>query len=229
MEDWLRLVLTSATVTVVLGGVAAALFKTLLTERLRAAIRAEYDAKLESHKAQLQSSNSKELEVLKAQLKGLADVELEQLKSQLQVQAAQQSMKFSRLHERRITAIDAVHAKLDPVSDAIGIYIAMFQPAGADPSAQLSAVETAYKDFKSAFAAHQLFLPRDIADAVEALDRSFVQITNQFTMVVRPKSNEPNVDHWMQLLQRFEGEVANARRHLQESMRLALGDAPPAA
>ena len=79
LDDWAQTVLTSATATVVLGGVAATLFKSLLTERLKAAIKAEYDEKLESHKAQLQSSNSKELEVLKAQLKGHSDLELEQL------------------------------------------------------------------------------------------------------------------------------------------------------
>jgi len=229
LEDWLKIVLTSATVTTVLGALGAALFKTLLTERLRAAIRAEYDAKLESHKAQLQSSNSKELEVLKAQLKGHADVELEQLKSQLQVQAAQQNLRFTRLHERRIEAIDTVHSKLDPASDAISVYIALFQPAGADDRTHLTAVESAYKDFKAAFAAHQLFLPRNIAESMSRLDQSLVQITNQFTLVVKRRKDDPNFDHWMKLVERFQAEVTEARRVLQEDMRLALGDAPAAA
>lgn len=226
LEDWLRTILTSATVAVVLGGVVASLFKNLLTERLKGAIKAEYDAKLESHKSQLQSSNAKELEVLKAQLKGHADVELEQLKSQLQIQAAQQNLTFSRLHEKRVDAIAAVHGKLISVRDAIGKYINVFQPAGVSDKDNLNAVEAAYNEFKSLFVQHQLFLPRNIATAVEQLDQTFVQVTNQFTLVVKANFQNPNTDLWMKLLERFKTDVDDAIEKLHEDMRVALGDKP---
>ena len=225
-QDWAQTVLTSATVTVVLGGVAVALFKSLLTERLKSAIKAEYDEKLESHKAQLQSSNSKELEVLKAQLKGHADVEVEQLKSNLQIQAAQQSLTFTRLHERRVEAIDLVHSKLISMRDAIGKYINAFQPVGSSDQERLSGVEAAYNEFKPAFVQHQLFLPRNIASAVENLDSTFLQVTNQFTLVVKASPASPNTELWMKLLERFKTDVDDAIERLHEDMRLALGDRP---
>lgn len=225
-EDWTQTVLTSATVAVALGGIAASLFQNLLTERLKSAIKAEYDEKLESHKAQLQSSNSKELEVLKAQLKGHADVELERLKSHLQIQAAQQNLTFTRLHERRVEAIDLVHAKLISVRDAVGQYINAFQPVGTTSQERLNGVDAAYKDFKPTFVKYQLFLPRNIASAVEHLDATFLQVTNQFTIVVRADTSSPNTELWFKLLERFKTDVDDAIEKLHEDMRLALGDQP---
>lgn len=224
MEDWAQTILTSATVTVVLGGIAAALFKNLLTERLKAAIKSEYDEKLESHKAQLQSSNSKELEVLKAQLKGHSEVEIEQLKSHLQIQAAQQNLTFTRLHERRIEAIDMVHHKLITVRDAVGRYINAFQPVGASDQEHLRGVESAYNEFKPAFVQQQLFLPRNIASAVKRLDETFLQVTNQFTILVKADTKNPNSALWIELLERFKTDVDDAIEQLHEDMRLALGD-----
>ena len=226
LDDWAQTVLTSATVTVVLSGVAAALFKSLLTERLKAAIKAEYDEKLESHKAQLQSSNSKELEVLKAQLKGHSDLELEQLKSHLQIQAAQQNLTFTRLHERRVEAIDFVHGKLIALRDAVGRYINAFQPIGVNDHDHLKAVEAAYSDFKPTFVHQQLFLPRNIASAVERLDATFLQVTNQFTIIVKADAKNPNTELWIKLLERFKTDVDEAIGRLHEDMRLALGDMP---
>lgn len=225
-QDWASTVLTSATVAIVLGGIAAALFKNLLTERLKAAIKNEYDEKLESHKAQLQASNSKELEVLKAQLKGHADVEIEQLKSQLQVQAAQQNLRFTRLHERRIEAIDLVHNKLIAVRDAVGGYINAFQPVGVSDQDRLKLVETAYNEFKPIFVQWQLFLPRNVASAVATLDATFLNVTNQFTLVVKADANKPNTELWIKLIELFKTHVDDAIERLHEDMRLALGDEP---
>lgn len=202
------------------------MFKNLLTERLKAAIKTEYDEKLESHKAQLQSSNSKELEILKAQLKGHADVEIEQLKSSLQVQSAQHNLKFTRLHERRVDAIDLVYSELIAVRDAVGGYISAFQPVGTNEQEQLNAVQTAYNSFKPTFVKHQLFLPRNIASAIEKLDQTFLQLTNQFTIVVKADAKSPNTDLWMKLIERFKTDVDEALKRLHEDMRLALGDKP---
>jgi len=65
IDQWLTATLASTAVSTVLTGVLVFLIQNLLTERLKGAIKAEYDAKLESHKAQLAAANSKELEILK--------------------------------------------------------------------------------------------------------------------------------------------------------------------
>lgn len=226
LGDWVTTVLTSATAAALLTGLAITLFKDLLTERLKGVIKSEYDAKLESHKAQLQSSNAKELEVLKVQLKAHADVELEQLKSQLQLQTAQQSLTFSRLHEKRVEAIASVHQSLLPVRDAVEAYIAAFQPVGSSDEANLQNVQTSYTEFKSIFARHQIFLPRDIASAVSGLDRTFVQVTNQFTLVVKARPTNPQTDLWIKLVERFQTDANETIAKLQEDMRTALGDSP---
>lgn len=223
-ENWAQTILASATVTVVFGGIAAALFKSLLTERLKAAIKAEYEEKMESHKAQLESSNSKELEILKAQLKSHADIETEHLKYQLQIQAAQQNMTFSRLHERRIEAIYLVHNNLMTVRDAVAQYISAFQPVGSNDQERLKSVEAAYATFKPAFVQQQLFLPRNIAAAVKRLDATFLQVTNEFTVVVKADAAMPNTSRWLEMLEIFKTEIDAAIEQLHEDMRLALGD-----
>lgn len=226
LTDFALTVISSAAVSAALSGLLLWITKSWIGERLKGAIKAEYDTKLESHKAQLQSSNSKELEILKAQLKSHADVEVEQLRSKLQVQAAQQNLTFSRLHERRVDAIDLVHGKLIPVRDSVGRYINAFQPSGASDKEHLNAVQTAYNDFKLAFIQHQLFLPRNIASAVEKLDETFLQITNQFTLVVKADPKQPNTEMWIKLIDRFKVDIDDAIERLHEDMRLALGDKP---
>lgn len=222
--NWIYTLLETATVATVLTGLALFLFKTVATERLRNAIKAEYDDKLETLKATLHAANAKELEVLKAQLKGHADVELEQLKSQLQIQAAQQNLTFTRLHERRVDAIDVVHHNLIAVRDAVGRYINMFQPMGASDQEHLQSIRQAYEKFKPEFVRQQLFLPRKIAATIEDLDRTFVHVTNQFTMVVKADASRPNTDLWIKLVEQFGSEVDEAVKQLHEDMRVALGD-----
>ena len=146
--------------------------------------------------------------------------------SHLQIQAAQQNLTFTRLHERRVTAIDLVHGKLISVRDSVGKYINAFQPVGATDDENLKSAVSAYNDFKGAFVQHQLFLPRDIAKAVAQLDETVIQITNQFTMVVKANPNNPGTELWMKLLERFKTDIDGAIERLHEDMRVALGDLP---
>jgi hypothetical protein len=72
------------------AGLTVLALRTWISERIKGSIKAEYDEKLETHKAQL---------------KAQSDVEIEQLKSRLSVAAAQQQVRFSRLHEKRAEVI----------------------------------------------------------------------------------------------------------------------------
>lgn len=226
-ESWVKTLLESATVAAVLGGIAMFLFKSAITERLKNAIKAEYDEKLESHKAQLQASNSKEIEVLKAQLKGRADLELEQLKSTLQVQAAQRSLAFGKLHERRVEAIHQTYKLIRALQRAVGLYIAAFRLVGDDGEAdRLNAVVAAHDALRDHIVANALFLTRSISAKVAALEAEFRRITNQFTLVVKAHGDQPNTSLWMKLLGDFDGTVSDAANSVEEEMRIALGDEP---
>jgi LPS O-antigen subunit length determinant protein (WzzB/FepE family) len=80
------------------------LVKSWITERLKNAIKHEYDVRLESHRAQLKAEQ---------------DVELERLKSSLSIAAAERNVAFSRLNERRVEVIAAIYAKLQRLYSAV--------------------------------------------------------------------------------------------------------------
>lgn len=214
-------ILTSAAVT----GIAFALFKDMLSTRLKAAIENEYAGKLENLKAQLKASNDAEIETLKVRLKAEADIQQEKLKSQLQIVAAQENATFIRLHERRVDAIEHVFNSLLVVRDAVGRYINAYQPAGApSDNENLKLVQAAYDEFKPSFVKNQIFLPRHIAAAVSDIDQTFLNITNQFTLIVKANTQISNTDLWIKLIERFQTEVTQALESLNEDMRVALGD-----
>ena len=90
-------ILSSAAVSGTLTAILIWLSKTWIGERMKGAIKDEYDQKLESHKSQL---------------KAQSDVTLEQLKSQLQISAAERNFRFSKLLEKQGESIEELYAKL---------------------------------------------------------------------------------------------------------------------
>ena len=75
ITDFAIQVITSASVSTALAALLLWLTKSWISERLKNAIKNEYDQKLESHKAQL---------------KAQSDVEIEKLRSQLSISATEQ-------------------------------------------------------------------------------------------------------------------------------------------
>ncbi|MFT7229330.1 MAG: endonuclease YncB(thermonuclease family) [Methylophilaceae bacterium] len=90
-------IITSATVAGLLTAALVWLTKSVISERLKNAIKNEYDQKLETHKAELKSTSN---------------IEIEKLKSQLGIIAAQGNFKFTKLHEKRADAISEIYALL---------------------------------------------------------------------------------------------------------------------
>jgi len=225
--QWLLEVLGSAAISSVLVGVMVYLFQNVLTERLKAAVKAEYDEKLESHKAQLAAANNKELEILKAQLKGHSDTELEHFKSKLQIEAVQQSTRFAKLHERRLEAIAQVHEQLLSVQADLSFYIAAFElTGGPSRSEKLDKLSKTYELFRECYRKGHIFLPRDVVTLVSQLESEFRRISNQYTLIVHARQDQVDHNLWMKLNEELEGSVAETLRSLQEAMRISLGDQP---
>lgn len=225
--QWFLEVLGSAAASSVLVGILVYLFQSVLTERLKAAVKSEYDEKLESHKAQLAAANSKELEILKAQLKGHSDAELEHFKSKLQVQALQQSTRFAKLHERRLEAIAQVHEHLLAVQEDLSFYIDTSGIAGG-PSRdeKLQKLGKTYERFRDCYRKGHIFLPRDVVQLVGQIESEFRRISNQYTLAVLARADEVDEDLGPRLNADLVGHVGDTLGSLQEAMRTALGDEP---
>ena len=96
IEEFITSIVSSALVS----GAVVWLSKAWISERLKNAIKNEYDQKLESHKAQLKAAN---------------DIELEKLRSSLNILAAERQIEYSKLYEKRADAITEVYACLKDV------------------------------------------------------------------------------------------------------------------
>ena len=80
-----------------LVGAGIWLARSWLSERLKNSIRAEYDQKLETHKAQLKSQS---------------DIAIERLRADLSIATAEHNIQFARLHEKRAEVIAETYARL---------------------------------------------------------------------------------------------------------------------
>lgn len=159
MSDFAVTLISSAFVSVALSGLVLWLTKTWISERLKNAIKAEYDTKIESHKAQLKAEYDTQIETHKAQLKAQSDVELEQLKSSLSIAANQRNIAFSELHARRVDVIANTYAKLRKLHDRLANCIEPLEITGG-PSREdrRNAVKEASEDFSRYFLQHQIML-----------------------------------------------------------------------
>ncbi|WP_144006887.1 hypothetical protein [Pelomonas sp. KK5] len=210
MNDWLLNVLTSTGVATVLVGVVTYLLQNVLIERMRAAVKSEFDAKLETHKAELAATNAKELE---------------QFKSRLQIQAAQDGVAFSRLHERRITAIERTYRKLHDLHKAVDLYLLEYGLFDDETDkAHATRLSHAYADFNQDLVDLQLFLPRGIVGRLKTIDADLRDITGRFGSAVRTQGNFGSMDEYERQNTRFVTDIHAAINELHEDMRIALGD-----
>src|SRR5712664_4066698 len=86
------------------GTAAAWISKNMFLERLKNSIRAEYEEKLETHKAQLKCESDKEIERLRAQL---------------QIASAERNVQYSRVFDQTAEIISETYSRLWVFMNAI--------------------------------------------------------------------------------------------------------------
>ena len=224
LSDFVLTVLSSAAVSAALAGALLWLTKSWIGERLKHSIKSEYDEKLESHKAQLKAQFDTALETHKAQLKSQSEVELERFRSSLAIAAAERSVKFSRLHERRMEVIANTYAKLRALHAAVADYTKAFEMVGERSRAdRRNDAVAAFGEFNPYFTQNQIFLPKGVADQIQHVGRELTKVANQFTFMV-DQQKQPDPDAWMKILEQLENEVSQALVALEEALRNTIGD-----
>lgn len=217
-------VISSAAVSAALSGLLLWITKTWIAERLKNAIKAEYDTKLESHKAQLKAEYDKQLETHKAQLKARSDVEIEQLKSSLNIAANQRNTTFSHLHTRRVDVIANTYAKLKKLHDCVANYVKPLELSGErSKEERLKDVVEASADFSPYYSQNQIFLSQPVAEAIRQMNQELISISNLFIVTVDLPPT-PDVQQWIKITEKFEGNVKDALAGLEKQLRQLLGD-----
>ena len=116
------------------GAAAGGVLRFMFQQRLKNAVRVEYEQKLETHKAQLRRETDKEIARLKAEL---------------QIAAAERNVRFSRVFERRVTAIEKVHKTLLAFRDSVTDFATLIEPPMKNE--KFEAMQNAAKAFKDCF------------------------------------------------------------------------------
>ena len=224
LTEFALTVISSAAVSTALAGLLLWLTKTWVSERLKNAIKAEYDTKLEAHKAQLKSEYDTLLETHKAQLKARADVELEQLKSSLSVIASQRNTAFSQLQTRRVDVVANTYAKLRKLHDCVANYVKPFEATGErSKEERRGEVTEASREFTPYYSQNQIFLSKGAAQAVGHVNQELISISNTFIFAVE-LAHSPDVQQWLKITEKFNGTVKEALEALEGQLRKLLGD-----
>ncbi len=184
--------------------------KSWVSERLKNAIKSEYDQRLETHKAQLKSQ---------------MDVEVEKLKSSLSIAAAERHVKFSKLHEERASVIAETYSLLKDVYITLQDYVKIFEPAGDKSREERREIAyEAHGRLRGYYPKKIFFLPQKTAEKLEEIDMELVKTFNEFAWTIDFQQGGGDARKWNEIFERMRGEMKLALGELENEFRKLLGD-----
>lgn len=202
--------LSSATIGGVVAAIVVWLAKLSLSERIKAAIKSEYDEKLETHKAQL---------------KAQSEVEIERLRSRLQSASLEHEIRFSGLYEMRANAISDTYSCLKEMYFRLADYVKLFEPAGGSTQQErFERLVESYQQFREAYSKKLICFPTSTADKLEAIDRSCSEAGMEFRDLVEPQSLPDRTKRWIEIHKRVSTDIDAALRELEAEFRRLLGE-----
>ena len=210
MKDIIFVIFSSVTVSAMLTAILIWLSKTWISERLKNAIKHEYDAKLEQHKAELQAVNA---------------IQVERLKANLQVAAATQSVKFSSLHEKRLQVIAELYALIERAYGDANIAIAL---AERNPN-EWHTRDDAIEEVRRAYAANKLYFSAALASTLESLITDLCHPQDYQYLVAGAKDEDPaklraeHIARWKEL----RPKIDRAKEMIANEFRGVLGVEEP--
>jgi hypothetical protein len=210
MTEFIIQIISSATVSAAVCGVLVWLFQLWISERLKGAIKAEYDQKLETHKAQLRAQS---------------DIEIEKLRSQLSMAATEHQIRFSGLHDKRAEVVAKTYALLQRLYDTLGSYVNIVEFSGtlSRDERRQEAID-AHKAFIEYYPNHLIFLPKSTAEKINLINRLLVNTYNDFYLTIDRPIGSGDSSKWLEIYQRVGGEVKAALDGLEDEFRRLLGD-----
>jgi hypothetical protein len=206
--DFMLTIITSTFVT----GLLIFLAKSWISERLKNAIKFEYDQKLETFKAELKAESA---------------VAIENLKSRLRITATEHQVRFSKLHETRAEVIAETYARLRDLYEKVIDYVNIFNSAGDRPkNERRSDVISALDALRAYYLKKQIFLPKKTAINIRNIDSELLQATNQliYGVELSNRNESKKEEICMEVLLRVNGKINIAIVELEDEFRELLGD-----
>jgi hypothetical protein len=226
MYELLVTILSSAAVSGALTAALVWLFQSWMSERLKNAIKHEYDIKLESHKAELKAGLDTELEAYKAKLSVDNAAATERLKSDLQIAATEQQIRFTKLHEKVAEVVAEIYSRLYDYTLAVDGYVSELESAGNPPKSELrKKVVEAMNRFTEYVRPHLLYLPKDVADQTQSFAKRLYKWAAEFKVGVEEGGDArfPGRDTWGRIVDEMHVEAPRLFGALEEEFRKILG------
>lgn len=218
MAAFIADILTAGLVSAGLTAFMLWLTKSWIGERLRNAIKAEYDQTLETHKAQLKSAS---------------DVEVERLKAQLSIAANEHHIVFSKLQEHRANVIAEMYGQLVEAYWAFQSFVSPFE-MGGEPKKSEKYVTALNKstDFFRYFEKNKIYLPEELCAQIDEFLKNMRKEAIGFGVYVQ-YGEERLPDHtlramhekWTAASTYFDTEVPKAKKALENELRRLIGAA----
>lgn len=193
------------------------LAKNTITERLKNSIKAVYDEKLETHKAQLKADS---------------DREMEKLRASLQLLATEHQVRFAGLHAKRATTIAESYDLLVTAFNKGAEFASPTQARPEDFNALYLNAMAAIQDFYSYFDRNRIYLPASLcARIVPLIDQMRGKVhalgshgSNDVVSMEATRRREM-MAAWGETWSYFTNEFARSREQLESEFRKLLGDA----
>ena len=187
------------------------LTKNWISERLKNAIKHEYDEKLETHKAQLKSQS---------------DVSIERLKSQLQVTAAERNVRYSKIFESTAETVAETFKRLLAFQDAVGSYTNPMTWEGEPNKAEKRKIAgEKYKEFLDYYRPNCFFLPKETERRIDEFHSKLHSVAVEFMWGVEQgmDKSDPEKNTWIKAMDFMGKEVPPLLNLLKDDLRKILG------
>jgi len=215
MREILMQVLTSAGTVAVLLTAAGWLLRSWIAERLRSAVKHEYDERLESHKAQLKANY---------------DVSIARLNFQFTQTTIEHQVRFAGLYAKRADVISHAYSLLVKAHREAHYFASPIQySGGAEVENQYVATLNALSAFFDYFDENQLWLPtsvcKKITPIVDEMHSKIVMygVYRKMSAEGMSADTQKNKDEaWQATWKFFREEMPVARTMLEDELRSLL-------
>jgi len=204
-------ILASMTASGALTAGLVFLTKTWISERLKNAIKHEYDEKLESHKAQLKAES---------------DAALERLRADLRIASFERETRFAKLHELRAETIAESYARLEVMFQSVFHYVREVGPPSSVPlDERRASIRQAITDFNDYFRPRRIYVSADTEERITDFETELFKITRIFKVGVEDERDaKTGRDSWGDAADRLEATAKPMFEKLRLEFRELLGD-----
>jgi hypothetical protein len=210
-------ILSSAAVSAGLAAALIFLSKSWITERLKSAIKSEYDLKLENYKHKLAAESAREIESLKAQL---------------QVVTSKHQIQFSSLHEKLAETVAGVYSRVVELKRSIANYVKIMESdSDGTKEDRRKVVGKCFQEFHDFYQPNKIYMPKRVIPKIDELEEMLFTTTNEFMWKVEiadKKRGDGDVAIWSKCAKDISESVPPVLESLEDEFRTLLGHESPA-